>query len=305
MTCRTRTEPGTLAGTKFDGSSMLVCPACNKAVHVGFGGEKNLAIHQTLKACQKASQKRTQNPSKTGSKSNQTLHTFFKPHVPLNPPMVTAPPPIHADEKVDFEADKDGTGALHEFLGDSGEPLCEAISPSTDHLTERGPCKDLGSTIRGTKTGIETFLEGTKATEMHNGVEAPRHSLQARKSPCPRGIKLLNRLNTATRRIPTDVPFATPAHRLSSFSANPCTCIADPEEDIEDGDWPVLNTMLKTTFGWGELEMKENTKSMLNRGEHGLDGFIQFFKYFVLERGLEGVMIETKVDVLLCELNKR
>ena len=63
--------------------------------------------------------------------------------------------------------------------------------------------------------------------------------------------------------------------------------------------------MLKTAFGWGELEMQENVKSMLNRGEHGLDGFIQFFKYFVLERGLEGVMIETKVDALLCELNKR
>jgi hypothetical protein len=106
-------------------------------------------------------------------------------------------------------------------------------------------------------------------------------------------------------RIPADVPLVTPAHRLSGFSADPRTCVASPEEDVEEDDWVVLNPMLKTSFGWGELEMQANLKSMLNRGEHGLDGFIRFFKYFVLERGLEGVMIETKVDALLHELDKR
>ncbi|KAN0137295.1 hypothetical protein V8E53_004740, partial [Lactarius tabidus] len=133
----------------------------------------------------------------------------------------------------------------------------------------------------------------------------PRHLLQAVKSPCPRGIELLNQLNTATMRIPANIPLATPAHRLSDFSADPHTCIASPEEDIEEGDWPILNTMLKTAFRWGELEMEENAKSMLNCSEHGLDGFIQFFKYFVLERSLKGVMIETKVEALLHQLDKQ
>ncbi|KAF8257899.1 hypothetical protein EI94DRAFT_1774312 [Lactarius quietus] len=58
--------------------------------------------------------------------------------------------------------------------------------------------------------------------------------------------------------------------------------------------------MLKTAFGWGESEMWVNVKKMLNRGENGLDGFIHFFKYFVLQRGLEGAMIEPKIDRLLC-----
>ena len=51
--------------------------------------------------------------------------------------------------------------------------------------------------------------------------------------------------------------------------------------------------------------MQENTKEMLNRGVHGLDGFIQFFKYFVLQRSLEGAMIEMKVDGLLCEIDNQ
>lgn len=49
----------------------------------------------------------------------------------------------------------------------------------------------------------------------------------------------------------------------------------------------VLNSMLKTAFGWGEAEAQENMKGMLSRGKHGLDGFVQFFKYFVFQRGLE------------------
>ena len=67
----------------------------------------------------------------------------------------------------------------------------------------------------------------------------------------------------------------------------------------------MLNSMLKAAFGWGESEMLENVKGMLNRGQHGLEGFIQFFKYFVLQRGLEGAMIETKIDGLLGEIDNQ
>jgi hypothetical protein len=81
---------------KFDGNSTLVCPACDEIVCVGFGGEKNLAIHRTSKACKNKSQKKSKGSKST--KPNQDLHAFFKPHVPLNPPTVTAPAPVHADE---------------------------------------------------------------------------------------------------------------------------------------------------------------------------------------------------------------
>ena len=128
------------------------------------------------------------------------------------------------------------------------------------------------------------------------------------KNPCPKGVDLLNKLEAAATQIPNNVPLATPAHQLSIFSADPHSWVAsleeDPEVDLED-DWMVLNSMLKTAFGWGESDAQENVKGMLNRGKHGLDGFIQFFKYFVLQQGLEGVLIEPKIEGLLHEIEKQ
>ena len=53
------------------------------------------------------------------------------------------------------------------------------------------------------------------------------------------------------------------------------------------------------------MDAQENVKGMLNRSKHGLDGFIQFFKYFVLQRGLEGALIEPKIERLLHEIEKQ
>lgn len=248
---------------KFNGGSTLVCPGCNEAVHVGFGGEKNLAIHRTSKACQRKSQNKSKAPR---LRQNQDLHAFFKPPALLNPPTVTAPPPIHAKEKA-----------------------AEILDPGVP------------SARPGDARGDNVLDDAVEIAEMVEIEKAKLPSLKVGKSPCPRGLELLKRLEAATMRIPADVPLATLDHRLSNFSADPRTCVADPEED----DWAILNGMLKASFGWGESELIKNAKSMLNRGEHGLDGFIRFFKFFVLDRGLEGVMIETKVGVLLLELDSR
>jgi hypothetical protein len=125
------------------------------------------------------------------------------------------------------------------------------------------------------------------------------------KTPCPKGIELLNKLEAMATRIPNSVPLATPIHRLSAFSADPHSWVTSLEQgpdDFED-DWMILNSMLKTIFGWGKTEMQENAKQMLNCGKYGLDSFIQFFKYFVLQQGLEGAMIEPKIDGLLGEID--
>ena len=94
---------------------------------------------------------------------------------------------------------------------------------------------------------------------------------------------------------------ATQEHRLSIFAVDPYSCVAEPGED----DWPILNGMLKTAFGWGEAEMAATIPDMLNRGTLGLDGFIEFIRFFVNRRGLEGVLLETKIDTLLKELGNQ
>ena len=128
------------------------------------------------------------------------------------------------------------------------------------------------------------------------------------KTPCPKGVELLNKLKAALTQILDNIPLATPAHRLGTFLADPRSWVThleqDPEDDFED-DWMVVNSMLKTVFGWGELNAQANVKGMVNRGQHGLDGFIHFFKYSALQRGLEGVLIELKIEVLLCEIENQ
>lgn len=238
------------SGTKFDGSSTLVCPACNETVRVGFGGEKNLAIHRTSKACQKKSQKEFQRLSKMCSKPNQNLHAFFKPRAPLNPPTVTAPPPIHAN----LDSDDNAQDSADEVLGERspetlGETWYKATSPSED------PCDNLGSGIEGTE-----IMEIHKETGAPLGAPLgapPQPLLPSGRHACSRGIELLNRLEATTLRIPADVPLATPAHRLSTFSADPHTCVTSPDEDGWEDDWAILNAMLKASFGWGKQRCRK------------------------------------------------
>ena len=118
---------------------------------------------------------------------------------------------------------------------------------------------------------------------------------------CQKGVSLLQSLEGAVSRIPSDTPSATPEHRLSVFAVEPRTCVAEPGED----DWLILNQLMKSAFGWGETEMATVILQLLNRGKYGLDGFIHFMTFFVRERGLEGALFETKVEALLRELRDR
>jgi hypothetical protein len=115
---------------------------------------------------------------------------------------------------------------------------------------------------------------------------------------CQRGVSLLQDLETAINWIPSDILSATPEHCLSIFAIDPQTCVAKPGED----DWVILKQMMKSAFGWGEIEMAAAIPQLLNCGENGLDRFIHFMMFFVHKRGLEGALFETKVEALLKEL---
>ncbi|KAI9432593.1 hypothetical protein H4582DRAFT_2132159 [Lactarius indigo] len=278
------------SGIKFHATSVLICPDCNETVRVGFGGKKNLDIHRTSKACQRKQSNKSKGPKRAPERPpkpdqpNHDLRAFFKPRVPLVPPTVVAPPPVHTDET--------------------------SFSGLTDNLeVDLGALEACARMPRGKHTRKDTLEDIEVETGVPLGMPPPANAGNTQgKTPCQKGIELLNKLEAALTRIPDSVPLATSEHWLSIFLADPHSCVASLEqgleEDFED-DWMVLNSMLKTAFGWGESEMQENTKEMLNRGAHGLDGFIQFLKYFILQRGLEGAMIETKVNGLLCEIDNQ
>jgi hypothetical protein len=114
-------------------------------------------------------------------------------------------------------------------------------------------------------------------------------------------VQALQMLHDSIECIPTDYPLADRNHRLASFAGDPQTYV-DPELD----DWAdILSPMFKRSFGWGVDENRENAKEMLQRGEYGLDGFLKFLRYFVNYRGLAVGLFESKVEVLVKELNEK
>jgi hypothetical protein len=127
----------------------------------------------------------------------------------------------------------------------------------------------------------------------------PREDPEDVSGACAIALDLLSRLETAVRRIPSDSPRATIKHRLGEFSNDPSTFVLGPADD----DWEeVLNPMMKRAFGWGDDATRAAAKEMLQRGQYGLDGFLAFIRYFVKWRGLKGGMFESKVMMILEEL---
>jgi hypothetical protein len=63
---------------------------------------------------------------------------------------------------------------------------------------------------------------------------------------------------------------------------DPCTYVAESKKE----DWPILNAMLKSSFRWGETEMATAIPQMLKHGEYGLDGFVRFMRFYIIERSL-------------------
>ena len=184
--------------------------------------------------------------------------------------------------------------------GSLSEPLAQALaSPeaiaglsnlSTRQLDNLGnrPLTSQGATIQ--------IMDGE-----NNQASTHEECMKEAANICPKAIRLLHDLEAAVKCIPNKLPHATQLHCLSIFAVDPHICVADPGED----DWPILNGMLKSAFGWGESKMAAAVPELLSQGEMGLDGLIQFLMFFIVERGLEGALLETKIEALVKELDKR
>jgi hypothetical protein len=267
-----------LNGVKFTYSSTLECPDCNKVVQVGTTGYKNLEAHHASKACCQACSKRKKGDRlKKPLKPNQVLDVFFKPHTPLNPSTVSAPPPILPTEAL----------TIH--------PEYCMLDRTETNFHAKPSAKPTGQVTESSLKPLVWPLAQLGACDF------PTENQTQGAMSCQRGVKLLQDLEAAVNQILSDTPSTNPDHRLSIFVVDPHTCVAEPGED----DWAILNQMMKSAFGWGKVEMAVAIPQMLNCGEHVLDGFIHFMTFFVRERGLKGALFETKVESLIKELEDR
>ena len=59
----------------------------------------------------------------------------------------------------------------------------------------------------------------------------------------------------------------------------------------------------ETSIWMGRRQTNESARGMLHHGQYSLDGFVKFIDYFMMQRGLVGGMIESKVTAVLKALD--
>ncbi|KAJ7744401.1 hypothetical protein B0H16DRAFT_1322187 [Mycena metata] len=107
--------------------------------------------------------------------------------------------------------------------------------------------------------------------------------------------QLLDQLCAQVELLPSTVPVATQDNPLSEFAGQPTEYVSQstPRDEL----WEELAPYFHRVFGYG-MELEER-KRMVQRGSAGLDGTLRFLDYFIRERGLEGGMVEAKIEQLI------
>ena len=80
---------------------------------------------------------------------------------------------------------------------------------------------------------------------------------------------------------------------LAVFTVLPESCVSgEPESDWKDA----LNGLFHQAFGWGGDVLIDG---LIQHGRFGLDGFVQFIRYFVEQQGLVDWCINKKIQKIM------
>ena len=132
-----------------------------------------------------------------------------------------------------------------------------------------------------------------------NSPEAEDHDL----SSTPIISHFVKHFRTLVNGLPASIPQALETDKLAIFGSDPKTFFdlaTNADELWEMG----LNGMLKTALGWGS-EHEGDMDEIIKRGKWGLDGLLNFVRYFVEERGVSEGLFEGKLGPLVEKLEKK
>ncbi|KAG6819330.1 hypothetical protein H0H93_012839 [Arthromyces matolae] len=96
-------------------------------------------------------------------------------------------------------------------------------------------------------------------------------------------------------QLPTTVPEASSSDEIAIFGSDPKS-FDDPQKLSEDLWETMMNPTLKSVFGWGE---EKDLRTVIRRGQSGMDGFLAFVKYFVDVRRVPASLVEGKLSRLI------
>lgn len=108
-------------------------------------------------------------------------------------------------------------------------------------------------------------------------------------APCPLAIRILTACKQAADRLPSTVPEGKDSDVLAQFAVEP------PRTTVTDA-WEVLDPLLNNAIGWGATA--EDVRPLIRRGANGVHALCRFVEYFVMEYGIEGALLEGKLNTL-------
>jgi hypothetical protein len=112
---------------------------------------------------------------------------------------------------------------------------------------------------------------------------------------CPIALQLLASLKQRIDSLPRNTKEASGDHPLARFSGDPVGSVEDGEDAWEKWDSP-LNTLLQKD--------PEELDKLVVIGPRGLAGFHCFLSYLVSEHGVQGCLLEDKMERLFSAIDR-
>ncbi|KAF9037331.1 hypothetical protein BDZ89DRAFT_946145, partial [Hymenopellis radicata] len=241
-----------------------LCPACGCEVKMGPGGAKNIILtHVNTKNCIKNKEKRLKKEGDARKHGRQQGLTAF-----LKPRAPKIPAQVTAPTRT------------------SSQPS----GPSFD--TRLAPLPLSPARISPPALSIPS----------PQSLPPPnQNSVQTVLARAPTSKLLLALQKKISRVDPASIPATESGYDpLAPFGGDP-SAYANPEargDDLwEDG----LNKHVHATFGWG-MDVEE-AKGLIQNGTEGVNGVLEFMRYFIEERGVSEGLFKEKIELLIKALD--
>lgn len=236
------------------------CPDCSARIHCGTVGIANITKRHQGSAVCKAKKAKNDKKAAQNLKKNTILDFFGKARIaPAVPSSILASKPVLS------------LGIEPSIINTTTNPL---LLPA-DHAPPLDRVAATQTIARTTTSKLAPASQVDAGTSIEENFLAKFH-------------RLINSL-------PDSIPEATEYDTLAMFGGNPQDC-DDPSLDGDDLWEEVLNGMMKNVFGWGT---EGDMKNVIRRGRKGLDGLLNFVKFFVVKRCVSMGLFEGKLSHLI------
>lgn len=232
---------------------IVVCPDCGEEVSVGNGGIENFKKrHRGKKKCR---ERRAEKEAEARRRLGPKITNWLVPSAKQKrvQPTVSSPPPVTS--RITLDTDLPGPSST-----------CRSESPFVD-------------------------IESVDARPASPAIPSPPPSDRTARQE-PLADALLRRLKAAIDELPSCVPEAKAADRISSFATTAIPLGLAPDEAWEALD-PVLNRFL------GYDVTAEGLAAEVRRGEKGMSAFWRYLNSWVTEYNIDGALLEGKVNKLI------